>query len=352
MSNLKISKNVPLAPLTTFKIGGPAAYFTEVSGLNGVKAAVEFAGFKKLPIFVLGGGSNVLVDDGGFDGLVIKLLDEGVTVEKENERYVFLKVEAAEKWDKLVKKTVEMNLQGIECMSGISGTVGAAPVGNIGAYGQELSDVLESVLVFDIKKREVKKLSKKKCKFAYRSSLFKKGAGRKYIVLKIILKLSKNKTPDIKYESVRDYFRKKKIENPSLAEVRRAVVGIRKQKFEDPAKIPNAGSYFTNPIVERGVIEKIKCSYPEAPFIAVNGKVKLFAGWLLQRAGWKGKKFKQVGISSRHALVLVNPKGKGTAKQMKQLEKKIIVDIKRKFGVKIFPEVEFVPLRRKSLKRA
>lgn len=329
-------KNFPLAKLTTFRVGGPAEYFAAVKTEDELTKLLLWAKAKRLSLFVLGGGSNVLVSDKPFRGLVLHLVNKNI-----KEENGLVTAGAGLEWDDLVEFSVNKGLQGIECLSGIPGTVGAAPVQNIGAYGQELKDTFIRLRAYDLKKNKFLIIKKKDCNFSYRDSLFKKNKGQ-YIVYSITLKLKKA-PPQINYQSLKDYFAQKAVQNPKLQEVRNAVLAIRSQKLEDPKINGNAGSFFKNPIISKTAFQKIGEKYPEIPnFPAEDQKRKIFAGWLIEKSGWKGKKYKSVGVSEKNALVLINPHGQGKAKDIRELAEKIIADVDQKFGIKLVPEVQFV----------
>jgi len=332
---MDLQKRIRLASYTTFNIGGVARYFVDIRTKAELKRAVSFAKKSNLPIFVIGEGSDILISDKDFDGLVIRFVNKNVEIEDS-----FVTSGSGVKWDDLVRVVVDKNLQGIECLSGIPGTVGAAPVQNIGAYGQELKDIFEKALIFDVQKEKFLYFNKKDCNFSYRESVFKKEKGR-YIIFEVILKLKKNGEIIITYESLKNYLLENKIVKIDLENVRNAVLKIRSEKLEDPKRIPNAGSFFKNPIVSLRDFQRIKNSSPDIKGIESSSGVKLFAGWLIEKAGWKGRRFGAVGVSSQNALVLINFND-GTADQMKELAEKIIDDVNRKFGIELEPEVQFV----------
>ncbi len=331
---MKLQKKIKLSKYTTFKIGGLAKYFVEVATKEELKEIYFFAKENSLPIFVIGEGSDVLVSDNNFDSIVVRLVNNDIRFDRD-----LLISGAGVKWDDLVKFAVSKNLQGIECLSGIPGTVGASPVQNIGAYGQELKDTLVKVEVFDTEKGEFLFLENKDCNFGYRESFFKKKKG-KYVIFEVVLSLKKNGLPNVNYESLKKYLDENKIHVITLRNIRNAVLHIRRTKLDDPKRIPNAGSFFKNPIIGIGEFERIKSKFPDIPNFVNNGKVKLFAGWLIEKSGWKGQRLGNVGVSTQNALVLVS--FGGTADEMKDLSQKIIEDVNAKFDIKLEPEVQFV----------
>lgn len=339
---IKIKKNIPLSDLTTFRVGGLAKYYVEVKSKKELLETVEFAKDKKLPIFVLGGGSDVLLSDKGFKGLVLRYKGKSLKFEKKD-GVVLVTAGAGLIWDDLVKKAVEKNLQGIECLSGIPGSVGAAPIQNIGAYGQELKDVFVALIAYDFKESKFVNFTKSDCKFSYRESVFKRPENKgKYIITDLTLKLNKDSLPTLSYQSLVEYLKEKKINKSSLQQVREAVLDLRGQKLEDPKILGNAGSFFKNPIVDQNILNKLLKSYPKMPYYPGGRKFKLFAGWLIDNAGWKGKRVGGAMVSKNNALVLINPEGKASAKDIKGLAEEIKKDIQDKFGVELEPEVQFI----------
>jgi len=340
----KIKKNVPLAKMTTFKIGGAASYYCEIESEKELKEAVAFAKKGKLPLFILGGGSNILLDDGGFDGLVVKLMGKGIEVKRNTKDSVTLEVNSGEVWDDLVKYSVEKGYQGIESLSGIPGSVGAAPVQNIGAYGQELKDVFFKLKAYDNKTDKIKVFYKDNCKFGYRDSIFKKDTNKgRYIILSVTFRLNKGKDPEVIYNTLKEHLKSKKIAKPGVSDLRSAVLELRKKKLEDPKIKSNAGSFFINPIVDTKTFKLLKVKNPNMPFYELkDGKYKLFAGWLIEKAGWKGKKYRNASVSEKNALVLTNPDGKAKASDVNELSDKIIEDVKSKYFVVLEREVQVV----------
>ncbi len=340
---MQIQENINIAELTTFRTGGEASYFARVKNKEELEKAVSFAKKKNLPIFVLGEGSNVLINDKKFKALVIRLENKRFVV-KEKSGGTEILSGAGRNWDNLVGETVKSNLQGIECLSGIPGTVGAAPYQNIGAYGQELKDAFVELTAFDLKENCFVNLNKKRCNFGYRDSLFKNPKYKnRYIIFEVVLKLYKNKKPTVLYESLKQLMEERDLKNPSLAEIRRTVLELRSQRLIDPQKTGNAGSFFKNPIVKTSTLKRIQREYPNVPgFPADKGKVKIFAGWLIEKAGWKGYKDKNVGVSKDNALVLVNLTGRAQAREISGLASKISDDVYKKFKVRLIPEVQFV----------
>lgn len=344
---LTIKNNFPFSKLTTFKIGGNAKHFVEVKNDSNLLGAVKFAKSKKLPVFVIGGGSDILVSDDDFNGLVVKLTGKKIQFQNESNDIVQVRADAGVVWDNLVEKCVSKGLRGTECLSGIPGNVGAAPIQNIGAYGQELKDVFVCLSAYDLKKDKLLQLNKVDCEFSYRESVFKRSENKsRFIITSITLRLNKNKKSSLAYASLVKYFEDKRIKNPTLFQIRNAVLNLRGQKLDDPKLIGNAGSFFKNPIVRKEVLENLKKDYSEIPSYELqNDEVKLYAGWLIEKTGWKGKIYKNAAVSDKNALVITNPKGRATAREIMELANLISDDVYKNFGVRLEPEVQFIDFR-------
>lgn len=328
---------VKFSDLTTLRVGGHIKKYVEVNTKEEIPSVVSELKKLKLPLFILGGGSDILASDKDFKGAVIKFTGDEIKM-KDTE----LIIGAGASWDAVVKFAVENNLSGIECLSGIPGTVGAAPIQNIGAYGQELKDVFVSLEAFDVKTGKFFIFSNSDCKFGYRESIFKtKEYWQRCIIDSVTLKLVRNGRPKVAYESLVFHFRDKGINNPSLKEVREAVLAIRSGKFEDPNLVGNAGSFFKNPVVSVGSLEQIKIKYPDIKYFPFGNNFKVSAGWMLEKAGWKGRTYKSAAVSASHALVLINPGG-ATASDIYELSEKMIKDVYSKFGINLEREVQLI----------
>jgi UDP-N-acetylmuramate dehydrogenase len=341
---LKIRENVPLAPLTTLKIGGAARFFVRAENEDHVTQAFKFAEENGFELFVLGGGSNVLIADRGFDGLVLQIALKGVSV-KEN----LVTAQAGEDWDELVAFCVARNLAGIECLSGIPGFVGGTPVQNVGAYGQEVSETIDSVRVFDRRSRQILELTNKDCKFSYRTSIFNSTDKNRFIVLAVIYNLKPDGEPKIVYKDLREFFGEKK---PTLQETRDAVRKIRAEKAmlvrQDGADANSAGSFFKNPIVSNAKFAEIaeiakNFGLENIPhFRTDDAGVKIPAAWLIEQSGFhKGFCRGNAGLSTRHTLALTN-RGGATAQEILDLKTEIQSKVREKFGLELVPEPVFV----------
>jgi UDP-N-acetylmuramate dehydrogenase len=334
---LRVKTNVPLAPLTTFRLGGRARLVARVRSVEELEEAFDLGRKRCLATFVLGGGSNVLFADAGFNGLVIKVDVRRVEFAQRGDA-VLLTAGAGETWDEVVREAVKRNLGGIENLSLIPGSMGGAVYQNIGAYGAELKDVLKGVRTFNVKARQVKTMTNAECRFAYRNSVFQHEPD--LIVLSAVLRLSRFARPQLAYPDLQRHFGGKP--EPSLGQVRRAVIKIRKGKFPYAERLGNAGSFFKNPVLTTTELEALRERYPDLksfPFGA--GCVKLAAAQLIEKAGWKGRRFGNVGVSDRHSLVLVHY-GQGTSSELLNLAGRIVGDVEKKFGITLQPEVRIV----------
>jgi len=341
-----LQENIPLAPLTTFRVGGPARYFAEAEDEDDVVMALAFAKTRDLPVFVLGGGSNLLVSDSGFPGIVLKIASRGVQLEPSGDN-ILLTAAAGEDWDRIVASCVETSLGGVECLSGIPGLVGGTPVQNVGAYGQEIADTLVSVRVLDRQTEEVVQLTHAQCGFAYRTSIFNTTQRDRYIVLQVTYSLPKNGVPLVKYPDLQRNL-KQSTRPPTLAEVRKAVLEIRASKgmliVEDDPDCRSAGSFFKNPIIaETDLLQVHSADGGDAPrYPASNGKVKTSAAWLIEHAGFpKGFALGPAAVSRKHTLALVNTGG-ARATDILALARAIRRGVQDRFGIRLTPEPEFV----------
>jgi UDP-N-acetylmuramate dehydrogenase len=347
--SFEIQKNVGLAEFTTFKVGGKAGFFIEAECESEVVKAIEFAEENTLKIFILGGGSNVLIADEGFDGLVVKIALKGITLSAKDGETNFVTAGAGEDWDKLVAFCVGKNLQGFECLSGIPGLVGGTPVQNVGAYGQDVSETIVLVKCFDRTTKKIVELSNAECGFAYRASIFNTSEKNRYIVLAVTYKLKSNGEPKIAYRDLQNFFGEKK---PTLQETRAAVLKIRRAKSmvidRNDVNSRSAGSFFKNPIVSRqkfSEFEKIteKLKIENVPYFTVDEKsVKIPAAWLIEKAGfYKGFARGTVGLSTNHTLALIN-RGNATAREILDFKSDVQRKVKECFHIELQPEPVFV----------
>lgn len=347
--NLDIRENVPLAEFTTLKIGGRARFFVSAKSEAEIIEAVHFAQRKNLQTFILGGGSNVLIADAGFDGLVLHIATKGISVAPQNDEIVFVTAQAGEDWDNYVAFCVEENLQGVECLSGIPGLIGGTPVQNVGAYGQEVSETISAVRCLDRKTGKIIELTNDDCLFAYRASVFNTTEKNRFVVLAVTFALRFGGAPKIVYRDLLNFFGGRK---PDLSETRSAVLKIRAEKsMVIDAGDPNsrsAGSFFKNPVITKehfaGVRERAgKQGIESVPFFtAGENHLKIPAAWLIEQGGFrKGFNFGRVGLSSNHTLAIVN-QGDATAADVLALKENIQAKVKEKFDIDLLPEPIFV----------
>ena len=343
---LEMKEYVNIKDFSTLKVGGQFRYFTTITNKEDIfslyKIIQSDEKYKNIPFFILGGGSNIVFSDGILNVIVLKIEIKGFEVVSQYEDYVFIKVGAGEIWDEIVSRTVDMGFSGFECLSAIPGTVGAGPVQNIGAYGSEIKDTIFEVEVFDIDNLKFKTLLNKECNFKYRDSIFKNSAKGKYIITSVVYKL-KNISPSIpNYPGVIKYFEDKQKTNPSLREIREAIIYIRKEKLPDPKIIPNVGSFFKNPIVLNSVASRIKKDYPNIKLFIVDSEyTKIPAGWLIENSSLKGKSFGNVSVYDKNALVLINTND-ASFEDIILARNEIIKKVQDKFGITLEQEPELI----------
>lgn len=333
-----IQTNKNLKEYNTFGISVKAEMFAVFSSIEELKQILSFRNDKKL--LVLGGGSNLLLTK-DFDGLVIKNEIKRFEVIEESASEVIVESGAGENWHEFVLNCIDKGFGGIENLSLIPGSVGASPMQNIGAYGVEIKDVFESLSAFHIASGEIHYFDKTKCEFGYRESIFKNKVKGEYIILSVTFRLTKNPTINSSYGAINEQLKVMGIQAPTIKELSAAVIAIRQSKLPDPKIIGNAGSFFKNPTVDNVLLEKIQENYPDIPnYPAENGR-KLAAGWLIEKAGWKGRTFDNYGVHKLQALVLVNY-GNCTGQEIFDLSSQIIQDVFEKFGVLLEREVNIL----------
>lgn len=345
-----VREHMPLAPLTTLGVGGPARYFVEARTESEVCEAVRFAQTRDLPFFVLGGGSNLLVSDAGFKGLVLKISLCGST-STSNGNDVTFRVAAGDDWDAFVAHTVEENCAGLECLSGIPGSVGGTPVQNVGAYGQEVAETICEVEILDRQSLQTETFANSDCSFAYRTSLFNTTDRDRYIILRVSFTLGRGGNPTIRYSDLQKVFADYAAGTPTLTKVRNAVREIRRNKAmlivpgDDDAR--SAGSFFKNPVITQRQVEDLDTRLRSRGFTlpsypAGDGFRKLSAAWLVEHAGFaKGYTRGAAAISRRHALAIVN-RGGATAADILALKNEIQARVGSEFGIQLQPEPVFV----------
>jgi UDP-N-acetylmuramate dehydrogenase len=343
-----LQEQVSMAPLTTFKIGGPARYFVEAKSTAEVQESVAFARSRDLALFVLGGGSNLVVSDAGWPGLVLKVAILGIEQRpgRNDDGQVLFEVGAGESWDRFVSHAVIARCAGVECLSGIPGSVGGTPVQNVGAYGQEVSETIESVAAFDLKEGQVRELCQEACGFNYRTSIFNTTERGRFIILRVTYALEPGGTPNLEYADLKRHFEGRETK-PNLPETREAVRHIRALKGMlivpgDP-DCQSAGSFFKNPVLSeqqhQELMKRARARGQTVPsYPALETHKKVSAAWLVERSGFvKGHGFGHVGISSKHALAIVN-RGGATAAEVIALKEQIQNRVQEIWGVRLEPE--------------
>ena len=301
--SLSIQKNISLKPYNTLAVDVQAEFFAELTEAKQLPELLAYAGTHHLPVTVLGGGSNVVFTD-TVAGLVIHVRTQGIAVHQDND-YAQVNIQAGENWHQLVMSLTAQGYGGLENLALIPGTAGAAAVQNIGAYGVELETVFESVTGWDITNKQWQTLDKQACEFAYRDSVFKHSLKDRFIITELNLKLPKNRPVNVQYQALLAFLADN--QTPTPLEVAEAVIAIRQSKLPDPTQLPNAGSFFKNPVISESKLAKLKQQYPDiVSYSLPEGKAKLAAGWLIDQLGWKGRMINQVAMHKQQALVLTN----------------------------------------------
>lgn len=337
---MEILKNQPLASHTTMKLGGNAKYMVEVANEDEIIQSVQFSKDNNINIMVLGGGSNIIFGDAGYNGLVIINRITGIHLEPNSG---FVTCKAGVDWDEFVKATVDNNLCGIEALSLIPGTVGAAPVNNIGAYGQEVKDTISYVRALDTLNQMFVELSTEECHFGYRNSLFKTEEYGRYIITEVAFKLKIADSTYVapRYGSLQTAMQNQGMDTPTVQNVREAVITIRSEKLPDPTILPNTGSFFKNPVVTKDVCESLLTKYPSMPYFQHESGFKLAAGWLIDAAGLKGYAKDGIRVYDKQALVLVND-GTRSFQALENMKNHIQQTIYETFGIQLEPEPEII----------
>ena len=307
MLAMDIHTNIPLKNFTTMRLGGNARFMTEVRTEQELIEVYRNAKTQNLPVFILGGGSNVIAKDEGFKGLIIRIRIPGFEVIADDLNSTTIKLGAGENWDSVVKRTVDMRLSGIETMSAIPGTVGGAPVQNVGAYGQEIADTLQSLTAYDSQSDQMVTLQNSECGFSYRHSIFRGDESGRYVITSVTLKLSKNLPHPPFYEALQKYLDERGTTIFTHQVIRDAVIAIRTDKLPDPTKLPNTGSFFKNAIIEDWQLNELKSNNPDVPnYDMGDGKFKIPTGWLIEHAGLKGALIHGMRVHDKNCLVLIN----------------------------------------------
>ena len=343
-SMLQIKSDFSLRKLNTFQIDVQAACFCEVTSVDELKEALDYQKTQDLPLLILGSGSNILFTK-DFNGLVVKINLKGTKKVKNDATHIYIRVGAGEIWHDFVKFCIANNYAGVENLSLIYGTVGAAPMQNIGAYGVEIKDIFEDLEALNIETGEIRTFNNEECKFGYRESIFKNELKGKYIITSVTFRLgNKTKKPklSIAYGDIQKTLLEMRIPAPTIADVSAAVVTIRTSKLPIPAQIGNAGSFFKNPTIKKKVFEKLKKKFENMPSFPVDDdNVKIPAGWLIEQCELKGLRVGEAGVHAKQALVLVNY-GKAKGQEIKDLADKVQETVKEKFGITLSMEVNLM----------
>jgi UDP-N-acetylmuramate dehydrogenase len=339
---MQIQKNISLQDYNTFGLASRAKYFATISSSEGLKTIIKDFD-KEIPKLILGGGSNILFSQ-DFEGLILKNEILGIHTIKENQNHVYLRVGAGENWHEFTQYCVDNHWGGVENLSLIFGTVGAAPIQNIGAYGVELKDVFQSLEAINLETGEEQTFTHSECQFGYRNSVFKNEFKGKYFITHVVLKLDKKPKFNLSYGAISKVLEQKNIAKSDLTvrQLSDVIIEIRQSKLPDPKNIGNSGSFFKNPVISQTKFENLQKSFPKiVSYPAGNQLVKLAAGWLIESCGWKGKVVGNTGTYKNQALVLVNH-GEAKGSEIKQLALDIQASVKKKFDVLIEMEVNVV----------
>ena len=335
---MDVMTNISLKQYTTMKLGGEARYMATADSASDVVSLYRNARKENLPIFVLGGGSNVITHDEVFEGIVLLNKIKGFEVISETDETTDVKIGAGEVWDEVVEKAIGLGLQGVEAMSGIPGTAGAAPVQNVGAYGQEIADTLISLEAYDSKTDTIVTISADECDFSYRNSIFRDKEKGRYCILNITLRLNKAEPKPPYYASLQRYIDENDIREVNLSVIRVAVLNIRSEKLPDPAELPSAGSFFKNALVEKWKLEELQREYSDIPnYEMSDGRYKIPTGWLIDKAGLRGYRSHGMRVYEKNALVLVNDSATGYD-DLAAIREEIVQIVFDKFGIKIEQE--------------
>ncbi|WP_226661721.1 UDP-N-acetylmuramate dehydrogenase [Microbulbifer aggregans] len=337
-----IRSDFDLQPFNTMTIAARAKYFADATSLEDLRAALDFARENQLPILPLGGGSNIVLT-GDFPGLAVHVGLKGLVLDDQGD-YTQITAAAGENWHQLVMRSVAEGLGGLENLALIPGNIGAAPIQNIGAYGVELKDSFHSLTAMEVATGNLVEFSAEECRFGYRDSMFKQDGRDRYLICEVRLRLSHSWQPQVSYPALQQYFSSNGVAMDTLKPevIAEAVIAIRNSKLPNPVQIPNAGSFFKNPVVDVDQYTSLRQQHPELVAYAAGDNWKLAAGWLIDQAGWRGFERDGVGVHKQQALVLVNP-GHRCGSQIVRLAMDIAADVKAKFGVDLEPEPRFYP---------
>ncbi len=336
---MEIQYNKSLKTLNTFGVESEAATYGEINALKELRKIIKN---NKQEIFILGGGSNILLPERIENKLVLKNNLLGIQRVRDHEKNTYVSAMSGESWQNLVEWCVERNLGGLENLSLIPGTVGAAPIQNIGAYGEELKNKLSHLYAIHLKTGKRYRFSNKKCKFGYRDSIFKNELRGEYFITEVIFRLPKTPKLNLQYGDIQKILDEKNVTNPTIRDVSDAVIAIRKSKLPAPSELGNAGSFFKNILVAKNNFKRLQQEFPEMPhYISDNNLTKIPSAWLIEQCGWKGKKVGNVGCHEKQALVLVNH-GSASGSEIQLFAEQIIVSVQQKFNVTLVPEINIL----------
>ena len=338
---MKVVKNISLKNLNTFGVDVKSKYFVEVYSEEELKQVLNSEDYSNQQKLILGGGSNILFTK-DFDGLVIKNSISGIKLLDKDKNTVIVEAGAGVIWDELVKYCIDKNIGGIENLSYIPGTVGAAPIQNIGAYGQELEETFYELSGIYIDTCETKNFNKSECSFSYRNSIFKNELKNKFVITSVRLKLNRNPDVNLSYNPVKEEVENRNIKHPTIKDIRKIVIDIRKNKLPDPAEIGNAGSFFKNPVITKEKFNDLEKEYPGLKyFFADEYNVKIPAAWLIEKCGWKGKRIGNAGTHKIQPLVIVNY-GNASGKEIYEISTMIKNDVQTTFNITLENEVNIL----------
>ena len=335
---MDVHTDIPLKNYLTMRLGGPTRFMIDLHEAEDVREVCQNANKQGVAIWVLGGGSNVIASDEGFGGLIIRIRIPGFDIIEDTSNSTTIKIGAGEVWDDVVRRTVDMNLTGIEAMSGIPGTAGATPVQNVGAYGQEIADTFESLEAYDLATDQMTTLTHEQCKFSYRDSIFRGEFAGRFIITSITLKLSKNLPTPPFYKGLQKVLDERNITMFTPKIIRDTVLEIRREKLPDPKEFPNTGSFFKNAMVDEWRINDLRTQYPDMPAYEMpEDMYKVPTGWLVEQAGLKGQTLHGIRINEKNALVLINDSAT-SYNDLAMARDEIIKAVYDKFGIMIEQE--------------